>query len=107
MLAFAFANPSKDFVWETGDIIGHTSRSSQSVAVQVGTGSKYSHVGVVVYRNGKHRVLEAAGPVNYVSIETFLKRGEGRKYVALRPKTKWIGNSNPLFLFSDSIKSAS
>ena len=36
-----------------GDIIFHTSRSAQSLAIQRATHSPYSHVGVIFLRDGK------------------------------------------------------
>ena len=85
-LGVAYADLPKDFVWETGDVIGHTSTSRQSKAIQIGTMSKYSHVGVVVYKDGVHKVLEARSRVKYTPISVFLKRGKGKKYTVLRPK---------------------
>ncbi len=42
------AEPLRD-----GDIIFHASRSSQSLAIQRATHSPYSHMGLIVHRNGK------------------------------------------------------
>ena len=46
-----------------GDIIFHTSRSAQSLAIQRATHSPYSHMGLILYRNGQPYVFEAVGPV--------------------------------------------
>ena len=40
-----------------GDIIFHTSRSAQSAAIQHATHSRYSHVGLILFRDGKPYVL--------------------------------------------------
>jgi len=50
------ATPLRD-----GDIIFHTSRSAQSVAIQRATHSPYSHVGLVLYRDGKPHRYGGAG----------------------------------------------
>ena len=42
-----------DYVPRSGDIIFHTSRSAQSVAIQKATGSPYSHMGIVYVNAGK------------------------------------------------------
>ena len=67
-----------------GDIVFQTSRSSQSVAVQRATGSKYSHMGMVVYRNGKPYVFEAIATVRFTPLDQWIARGVGHHYVAKR-----------------------
>src|SRR6185436_16779752 len=69
-----------------GDIIFHTSRSSQSVAVQRATGSRYSHMGVILFREGKPFVFEAVSPVKHTPLAEWIKRGEGGHYVVKRLK---------------------
>jgi hypothetical protein len=75
----AFAADLKD-----GDIIFQISRSPQSLAIQKATGSKYSHMGIVIYRNGFPQVFEAAGKVSYTPLNEWTKRGIGGKYVVKR-----------------------
>lgn len=72
---------------QAGDIVFHTSTSSQSKAVQAATRSPYSHVGVVLFKHGKPFVFEAVQPVKYTPLKTWLDRGQGRRYVIKRPKT--------------------
>ncbi|HAM3968464.1 YiiX/YebB-like N1pC/P60 family cysteine hydrolase [Escherichia coli] len=59
------------FAWQpqTGDIIFQISRSSQSKAIQLATHSDYSHTGMLVIRNKKPYVFEAAGPVKYTPLK--------------------------------------
>ena len=57
--------------WRDGDIIFHTSRSSQSAAIQRATHSPYSHVGVVFFRDGKPYVFEAIATVRYTPDDPF------------------------------------
>lgn len=67
-----------------GDIIFHTSRSSQSIAVQRATGSRYSHMGIILFRNGSPMVYEAVQTVRYTPIQKWTARGEGGHYVVKR-----------------------
>ncbi|HEX9603745.1 MAG TPA: peptidase, partial [Myxococcales bacterium] len=46
-----------------GDLVFHRSRSAQSQAVALATGSAYTHMGVVLVSNGRLVVLEAVQPV--------------------------------------------
>ena len=48
-----------DYEPRNGDIIVHTSRSAQSLAIQLATLSVYSHLGFVYVRDGEAFVLEA------------------------------------------------
>lgn len=68
----------------TGDVIFHTSRSSQSVAIQRATGSRYSHMGIVVVRRGHPEVFEAVGPVRYTSLTRWIARGDRGHYIVKR-----------------------
>ena len=67
-----------------GDIIFQTSRSSQSVAIQRATHSRYSHMGLVLYRSGQPYVLEASSTVRYTPLPAWIARGVGGHYVVKR-----------------------
>ncbi|WP_235509941.1 YiiX family permuted papain-like enzyme [Variovorax sp. Root473] len=67
-----------------GDIIFHTSRSAQSLAVQRATGSRYSHMGIVLMRKGKPYVFEAVSTVRYTPLAQWTARGNGGRYVVKR-----------------------
>jgi hypothetical protein len=67
-----------------GDIIFHTSRSAQSIAVQRATGSRYSHMGIVLLRGGKPYVFEAVSTVRYTPLAQWTARGNGAHYVVKR-----------------------
>lgn len=71
-----------------GDLIFHESRSPQSKAVQAATGSKYSHMGMIVQRSGKAVVLEAAGTVTFTPLAQWIARGEGGRYTVKRLKDR-------------------
>jgi hypothetical protein len=84
-MALGAANSLSDLVRD-GDIIFHTSRSAQSVAVQKATASKYSHMGLVLFRDGKPFVCEAIRTVQYTPLEKWVARGEGGHCVVKRLK---------------------
>ncbi|SDX96268.1 YiiX family permuted papain-like enzyme [Lysobacter enzymogenes] len=70
-----------------GDLIFHASRSAQSLAIQRATGSRYSHMGVVLHRDGRPYVFEAVEPVRYTPLADWIARGQGGHYVVKRLRT--------------------
>jgi hypothetical protein len=62
---------------QNGDIIFQTSHSTQSLAIQKATHSKYNHVGIVFFRAGKAYVFEAAKTVRYTPLDKWLAQGSG------------------------------
>ncbi|MGN7916030.1 YiiX family permuted papain-like enzyme [Lysobacter antibioticus] len=70
-----------------GDVIFHVSRSSQSQAIQRATGSRYSHMGVILHRDGQPYVFEAIDPVTYTPLQRWIARGSGGHYVLKRLRT--------------------
>jgi hypothetical protein len=78
-----FATPAYAAL-KDGDIVFHTSRSAQSLAVQRATGSRYSHMGIVLLRGGKPYVFEAVSTVRYTPLAQWTARGDGGHYVAKR-----------------------
>src|SRR5262245_19294331 len=71
---------------QDGDLIFHTSRSSQSLAIQHATGSKYSHMAIVLHRNGRPYVFEAISTVQYMPLGRWIQRGSGHHFVVKRLK---------------------
>jgi hypothetical protein len=69
-----------------GDIIFQTSRSAQSEAIQRATASPYSHMGLILRRDGHPYVLEAAATVHYTPLGDWTQRGVGRHFVVKRLK---------------------
>ncbi len=67
-----------------GDIIFHPSRSTQSLAIQQATHSRYSHMGLVLHRDGQLQVFEASARVKYTPLAEWIARGEGGHYVLKR-----------------------
>ena len=82
---FLAANAGAATPLRDGDIIFHTSRSAQSAAIQRATHSPYSHMGVVLHRNGKPFVFEAIATVRYTPLANWVARG-GEHYVVRRLK---------------------
>ena len=78
---FAFAYTPKD-----GDVIFHVSNSSQSLAIQQATGSKYSHMGIVLFKSGQPYVFEASKTVRYTPLKSWIARGKDGYFVAKRLK---------------------
>ncbi|MCL2872710.1 MAG: YiiX family permuted papain-like enzyme [Betaproteobacteria bacterium] len=69
-----------------GDLIFQTSRSAQSQGIQQATGSRYSHMGIILFQNGKPYVFEAVATVKYTPLAQWIARGDGGHYVAKRLK---------------------
>lgn len=69
-----------------GDLIFQTSASRQSHAIQLATGSKYSHVGLIYDRDGELLVLEAVQPVKLTPLAEWIERGTDDHYVVKRLK---------------------
>lgn len=70
-----------------GDVIFHASRSAQSLAIQRATGSRYSHMGLILHRDGRPYVFEAVEPVRYTPLAQWIARGQDRRYVVKRLRT--------------------
>ncbi len=67
-----------------GDLVFHRSRSAQSQAVALATGSAYTHMGVVLVSNGRLVVLEAVQPVKLTPLPVWIARGEKGRVVVKR-----------------------
>lgn len=72
--------------FHNGDIIFQTSKAGQSWAIQLATGSIYSHVGIIFLEEGEPMVLEAVQPVKTTSLKQFIRRGDDQHYVVKRLK---------------------
>ena len=69
-----------------GDVIFHTSQSSQSPLIQIGTRSHITHCGIVVIKDGKPYVLETLKTLVLTPLDKFIVRGKDGKY--------WLKRSN-------------
>jgi len=72
--------------FKNGDIIFHTSKSSQSKMIQDVTKSKYSHVGIIYIKDGETYVMEAVQPVKVTPLNIFIERGVDSDYTVMRYK---------------------
>jgi hypothetical protein len=71
---------------KNGDLIFQTSLSAQSKAIQLATGSKYSHCGIIYNEKGKWYVFEAVQPVKMTPLDQWIARGQNGHYVVKRLK---------------------
>lgn len=69
---------------QSGDIIFQTSKSSQSMAIQFATKSKYSHCGIIYKLNNKYYVFEAIQSVTLTPLKDWIERGVNKSYVIKR-----------------------
>ena len=63
-----------------GDVIFHTSQSSQSPLIQLGTRSHITHCGIVVIKGGKPYVLETLKTLVLTPLDKFIARGKEGQY---------------------------
>lgn len=77
-------SPPGEYVPRNGDIVFQTSRSAQSAAIQRATHSRYSHMGIVVVKDGRAFVFEAVEVVKTTPLDRWIGRGEGSHFVAKR-----------------------
>ena len=63
-----------------GDVIFHTSQSSQSPLIQISTRSHITHCGIVVMKEGKPYVLETLKTLVLTPLDKFIVRGKDGKY---------------------------
>ena len=91
ILFVSFSNPPKEnvqkgFKFQEGDIILQTSESEQCEAVRIATDSKFSHCGIIFYKDNKLYVLEAVQPVKMTPIKSWIQHGKEGKYLVRRLK---------------------
>lgn len=79
---------TEDPSFQNGDIIFHTSQSTQSKAIQLVTNSVYSHMGIIYWEKGQAYVYEAVQPVKLTKLSDWIARGEGGHYVVKRWKRR-------------------
>ncbi len=73
---------------QEGDLIFQESSSSQSAAIQKATRSRYSHMGIIFFRDGKPFVFEAARTVQFTPLTEWVKRGVREHFILKRLKQK-------------------
>lgn len=75
-----------DYPFKEGDLIFQDAQSSQCMAIELATGSQYTHVGLLFQENGTWVVYEAVQPVKVTPLEKFKKRGQNEHFVVKRSK---------------------
>ncbi|MBK6849739.1 MAG: hypothetical protein IPG96_20110 [Proteobacteria bacterium] len=78
------APPPPGLVLRDGDLVFQTSLSGQGEAVALATGSRYTHMGVVLLLGGRPVVLEAVQPVQLTPWPEWLERGDRGHVVVKR-----------------------
>ncbi len=90
LLVWSFLLPASaardHYVPQNGDIIFHTSKSSQSKAIQLATDSVYSHMGIVYINGDSAYVFEAVQPVKSTALDRWISRGVDQHFVVKRLK---------------------
>ncbi len=71
---------------QEGDVIFQTSRSGQSLAIQKATHSPYSHMGIIIFRDGTPYVFETVATTRYTPLKQWINRGQHGRYVLKRLK---------------------
>lgn len=72
--------------FKEGDIIFQTTNSTQYRAIQLATGSRYTHCGILFEKDGRMQVLEAIQTVTWTPLEQWMARGTDGRYVLTRLK---------------------
>ncbi|MFN8282463.1 MAG: YiiX family permuted papain-like enzyme [Chitinophagales bacterium] len=89
-------NNIKEKLFKDGDIIFQTSLSNQSKAIQLATHSKFSHCGILIYKNNNWLVLEAVEPVKLTALSNWIAKGKDQAYVVKRLKSNFSLNQTDL-----------
>lgn len=69
-----------------GDLIFIVNPSGQGKAIQLATKSKYTHIGIIFYENGKPLVYHAVEPVSVNTLSEFTSMSSDGKYEIKRLK---------------------
>jgi uncharacterized protein YycO len=77
-------------ILKSGDIVFQNSQSNQCKAIELATHSKYTHCGIIFWKNRKCYVLEAVQPVRYTLFEDWIGRGPNSQYAVKRLKDQTI-----------------
>lgn len=70
---------------KAGDIVFQETNSNQGKAVKAATNSRWTHVGLVFFRDGKPMVIEAVQPVRVTPLSNFIARSP-KSFYAMRLK---------------------
>jgi hypothetical protein len=78
--------PKKWANLKNGDIIFQSSKSEQARAIQLATGSKFSHCGIIYKEGDEVFVYEAVQPVKKTAIAQWISYGYKSEYIVRRLK---------------------
>ncbi len=67
-----------------GDIVFQIGKSEQSKMITEVTGSKWTHCGIIVYKDNKPYVLEAVNVVKLTELNNWIDRGADKEYKVKR-----------------------
>ena len=67
-----------------GDLLFQNTGGEQGRAVQLATGSPWTHVGILFKRDGQWMVYEAVGPVQNTPLDEWTSHGEDGHWTAKR-----------------------
>ncbi|GFO63247.1 hypothetical protein M1B72_11050 [Geomonas paludis] len=77
-----------------GDIIFLQSSSRQSSTLEEATHSRWTHTGIILRRDNRWMVAEAAATVKYTPIEEFIGNGKGHRFVTKRLEKSPFGSTD-------------
>ncbi len=87
LTSFAHAlPPAVEDLFQEGDLIFQRSQTSQAQAIYEATGSRWTHVGVLIKESGAWKVYEAIQPVTITALDRWVDRAASRQIRVLRPK---------------------
>lgn len=82
------AATAKSLELKEGDLIFQSTSGGQGRAIQIATGSQYSHVGIILKKGKELMVYEAVQPVKTTPFKKFIARGDNSHYVIKRLKRR-------------------
>ncbi|MCP5536210.1 MAG: peptidoglycan peptidase [Akkermansiaceae bacterium] len=91
LMTAAFARYQKSrthnpYALQNGDIVFQETGSQQAKAIKAATNSRWTHVGLVFFRDGQPMVIEAVQPVRITPLSNFIARNP-ESFYAMRLKT--------------------
>lgn len=85
-VAKAAADATAPAPFREGDIIYQRLHTAQSSAIVLATGSPWTHCGIILNKNGKPHVFEAATLVTWTPLDRWIQRGDKQAYILSRLK---------------------
>lgn len=100
LTAFISSTPHKN-----GDLIFIVNPSGQGKAIQLATKSKYTHVGIIFFENGKEMVYHAVEPVSKNTLREFIDMSSDGKYEIKRLKNQELLSAGKIAVMLKEAKS--